>query len=138
MPAMLNGPERTLNRARQLREDMSLPEVLLWRELRKWPAGLKFRRQHPAGDYIVDFFCQSAQLAIEIDGAVHDDSAQIRRDEAKRHWLRSQGVRVIRIRASSVLDNMHGVVDYIIGKAGLHLPLHHPSDGPPPPVGEIS
>lgn len=133
---MLNGPERTLSRARQLRKDMSLPEVLLWRELRKRPADLKFRRQHPAGDYIVDFFCHSAQLAIEIDGATHDDLPHMRRDEAKRAWLRSQGVRVIRIRATSVLNNLEGVVEYIVGKATPRLPLHHPPDGPPPRSGE--
>jgi hypothetical protein len=47
---------------------MSLPEGLLWRELRKRPSGLKFRRQHPAGIYVLDFYCAAARLAIEVDG----------------------------------------------------------------------
>ncbi|MDZ4308027.1 endonuclease domain-containing protein, partial [Allopontixanthobacter sp.] len=68
---MITGPTQTVKRARKLRSEMSLPEVLLWREMRKRPTGLKFRRQHPAGIYILDFFCAKAKLAIEIDGFAH-------------------------------------------------------------------
>ncbi|MEQ1640549.1 MAG: DUF559 domain-containing protein, partial [Novosphingobium sp.] len=53
---MINGPKDTLLRARELRASMSLPEVVLWKELRKRPGGFKFRRQHPAGRYILDFY----------------------------------------------------------------------------------
>ena len=59
---------KTIVRARELRRSMSLPEGLLWQELRKRPAGFKFRRQHPFGPYVLDFFCASMRLAIEVDG----------------------------------------------------------------------
>jgi very-short-patch-repair endonuclease len=58
--------------ARRLRRTMSLPEVLLWTQLRGKPLGIKFRKQHPVGDYVVDFYCAEKQLAVEIDGIAHD------------------------------------------------------------------
>jgi very-short-patch-repair endonuclease len=51
---------------------MTLPEVLLWRELRKRPDGLKFRRQQAANSYVTDFYCHSARLAVEVDGEAHN------------------------------------------------------------------
>lgn len=51
---MIGGPRQTVKMARKLRSEMTLPETLLWTELRKRPAGMKFRRQHPAGDYVLD------------------------------------------------------------------------------------
>ena len=65
---MLSGLESTKANARRLRKEMSLPEVLLWQDLRKRPDGAKFRRQHPAGMYVLDFYCSDARLAIEVDG----------------------------------------------------------------------
>src|SRR5260370_33825496 len=65
----LRAPEKTFRRARQLRQQMSLPEVVLWQALRKARfAGLRIRRQHPIGPYILDFYCPAARLAIEVDG----------------------------------------------------------------------
>jgi len=58
--------------ARQLRQQMSLPETLLWNLLRKAPDGVIFRRQHPVGPYVVDFYCAKAKVCFEIDGIVHD------------------------------------------------------------------
>ena len=58
------GSARSVRRARRLRRTMSLPEILLWQVLRGSPAGLKFRRQHPTGDYDLDFYCGDARLAI--------------------------------------------------------------------------
>nr|WP_324255282.1 DUF559 domain-containing protein [Sphingomonas sp. PL-96] len=68
---MLHGSEATQKLARKFRREMSLPEVLLWRELRARPAGLRFRRQHPAGPYVLDFFCSAQRLAVEVDGDAH-------------------------------------------------------------------
>jgi very-short-patch-repair endonuclease len=69
--------EKTFDRARALRRKMSLPEVVLWQALRRGQvAGLRFRRQHPIGPYILDFYCLSARLAIEVDGFAHDNAVQ--------------------------------------------------------------
>ena len=114
---MLHGPKRTQQRARSLRQAMSFPEVILWRELRKRPAGLKFRRQHPAGPYILDFYCAAHQLAVEIDGEAHERGDRPVRDEARDAWLIAQGVKVVRIIARDVIDNLEGIVDHIINVA---------------------
>lgn len=69
---MARTTRHTVLKARQLRKTMSKPEIMVWQQLRKKPLGIKFRRQHPIGSYIVDFYCPSAKLAIEVDGMAHD------------------------------------------------------------------
>ena len=90
-------------KARQLRPDMSLPERLLWRELRGKPAGWKFRRQHAVGPYVIDFYCASVKLGIEIDGIVHDMGEHPERDVQRDAFLRKHGVDVVRLPARDVL-----------------------------------
>ena len=82
----------TTRNARKLRRKMTLPEVILWHSLRQRPAGLKFRRQHPTGPYVLDFFCTDARLAIEVDGEAHSFADRPQRDEARDEWLRSAGI----------------------------------------------
>ncbi len=64
---MLQGGEKVGERARGLRIAMSAPEITLWQVLRRRPAGLKFRRQHPSGPYVADFYCHEARLVIYVD-----------------------------------------------------------------------
>jgi very-short-patch-repair endonuclease len=94
---------------------MSEAEVLLRARLRGGGSGRSiFRRQHPIGSLVVDFFCSAAQLAVEVDGATHwDDEAQVR-DEARDRWLKSQGIAVVRVPASRVYRDLCGVVDGIL------------------------
>ena len=99
--------------ARHLRRTMSLPEVLLWSELRKKPNGVQFRRQHPAGGFVLDFFCATANLAIEVDGEAHNRGSRPAKDLARDEWLRSKGVEVMRIPAVDVLRNLDGVLQAI-------------------------
>jgi very-short-patch-repair endonuclease len=70
----------SVTRARQLRRQLSLPEGLLWRELRARPGGFKFRRQHPIGPYTLDFFCHRSALAVEVDGIAHEMGDNPQRD----------------------------------------------------------
>jgi len=130
---MLTGPGATIGKARKLRRKLTLPEGLLWRELRKRPAGLKFRKQHPAGPFVLDFVCLQARLAIEIDGEAHDRGRNPARDEARDEWLMNQGFRTLRIPAREVLTDLEAVVVFITTQC---LPLHRPSAGPPPRTGE--
>ncbi|MGB7655266.1 MAG: endonuclease domain-containing protein [Novosphingobium sp.] len=134
---MLHGPKETQKRAAKLRRQMTLPEVVLWQELRKRPADLKFRRQHPAGRYVLDFYCALAWLAVEVDGIAHDMGDNPERDIVRDAWLDTQGVRVIRFPAPEVLRDVHGVVEQIAAAALVR----HPSTtrfagGPPPLAGE--
>jgi len=132
---MLSGPGRTIGAARRLRREMSLPEVVLWNELRQRPGGLKFRRQHPAGPYILDFACLSARLAIEIDGAGHD--LRSHHDEVRDEWLANQGFLTMRIAAKDVLQDLDVVMRGILARCGASAkPLHQPAAGPPPRAGE--
>ncbi len=80
---MLTGPGSTIRNARRLRKEMSLPEVVLWRELRRRPGGFKYRRQHPAGPYVLDFACLRAKLAIEVDGMAHSMGKTAYYDEVR-------------------------------------------------------
>ena len=110
---MITGPRDTLKLARKLRSEMSVPEAMLWRELRKRPGGFKFRRQHLAGRFILDFYCHVARLAIEVDGTAHDGAQAVRRDRRRSEWLRSQGVGTTRIPAPLILKDMQSVISRI-------------------------
>ena len=128
-------PQRldTIRKARKLRRDMSLPEVLLWRLLRQKPSGIKFRRQHPAGPYILDFYAPEAKLGIEIDGMAHDMGDRPERDARRDVWLKDQGFAIVRISARDVLQDVEAVASSILAMVrAAQKPLHHPSDGPPP------
>ena len=72
----------TVRRAKQLRREMTPPEVYLWQHLRAQTV-VRIRRQHPIGPYILDFFCSKAKLAIEVDGIVHDMGDNPERDVAR-------------------------------------------------------
>jgi very-short-patch-repair endonuclease len=99
--------------ARQLRRKLSLPEALLWRELRRKAGGIKLRKQHPVGRYVVDFYCPAAKLAIEIDGIVHDMGDRPEYDERREAFLRTQGIEVLRIPASNVLKSVSETAEAI-------------------------
>ncbi|MDF8333491.1 endonuclease domain-containing protein [Novosphingobium sp. HBC54] len=126
---MPHGPKNTQHRAAGLRQAMSLPEVLLWRQLRLRPEGLKFRRQHPAGRYVLDIFCAEAKLAIEIEGHAHNTGDRPERDRVRTLWLENQGIRVLRIAAMRVLKDPVGTAE-AIAKYALHgWPGHPPLQG---------
>ncbi|WP_324186883.1 endonuclease domain-containing protein [Pelagerythrobacter aerophilus] len=114
-------PTRTVKRAKRLRREMSLPEVLLWQQLRSSPRGLRFRKQHPAGRYVLDFFCARANLAIEIDGLAHDMGDRPARDEERDAWLRERRIGTLRILASDVLADATAVAEGILALAEERL-----------------
>ena len=93
---------------------MSLPEVLLWQQLRTRPGGFKFRHQHSLGPYILDFYCHAAALAIEVDGVSHEMGDNPARDERRDRWLIRQGVKTFRVMAADVLGEMEAVVHMVV------------------------
>jgi very-short-patch-repair endonuclease len=117
-----------IRRARQLRRESSFPERLLWSRLRNGRcAGLKFRRRHPVGPYVADFFCASARLVVELDGRSHDERADY--DRRREEYLRQQGLRVLRFPNDLLLHELEAVVEAIAaacppspGPAGRPLP----------------
>lgn len=126
----MSASDRAYKRARQLRRELSLPEKLLWVRIRR--NELNFRRQHPVGSYVLDFYCPAAKLAIEVDGFAHDTGDRPQRDERRTEWLRCQGIDVLRIPAKDVLADPDSVADALLRLCAE--PLHHPAapDGPPP------
>ena len=113
-------PEALTN-ARKLRRVMSLPEVLLWSRLRGKPMGVKFRKQHPIENYILDFYCAAKRIAIEIDGIAHDMGDRPARDEKRDARLRCWGIEVVRIAAAEVLRDADGTAQAIV-KFCLDIP----------------
>jgi very-short-patch-repair endonuclease len=117
LSAMRDLPPMT-SRARDLRRRMDLPEVLLWSQLRRQQLqGLRFRRQHPIGPYVLDFYCREAGLAVEVDGYSHDVANRPERDRRRDDWLAALGVQTLRIPAREVLSEMDGVLATIAAAA---------------------
>lgn len=118
--------------ARNLRQSGNLSEVLLWNELKQDKLGHRFLRQRPVGDYIVDFYCHTLNLAIEIDGAAsHDD--KVKQDQERQKEIESTGITVIRFNDADVRFNLEGVVEHIKTEIlRLARPSARQADSPPP------
>jgi very-short-patch-repair endonuclease len=116
--------KRTL--ARQLRAESTDAERKLWSRLRnKQLGGVKFRRQHPIGPFVVDFYCSNARLVIELDGSQHRDITGAQYDERRSRWLSEQGYRVLRFPNADVFKNLAGVMEGIwlaLKESGMPLP----------------
>ncbi|WP_271299620.1 endonuclease domain-containing protein [Sphingomonas sp. CV7422] len=133
---MPQTPRFEVARARRLRREMSLPEVLLWQQLRRQQRQLRFRRQHPIGPYAADFFCAERKLVIEVDGEAHGRGDRPGRDAVRDSFMEENGYRVLRIGAVAILRDMDAVPTAI--RAYAATPLHHSpaASGPPPRSGE--
>ena len=107
-----------IGRARDLRHTETPPEELLWTALRNGQVGgLKFRRQHPLGPYVVDFYCHSAGLVVEVDGMSHDD--KIADDAKKSDFVTGQGLRILRVTNEDVMRDLDAVVREIARLCGV-------------------
>ena len=100
-----------MDRARLLRKKATEPERILWRHLRNRNfAGYKFRRQHPFEDYVLDFYCPNAKLAIELDGGGHNYHAGQIRDRTRSEFLARHGVIVLRFWNHQVRQELDSVL----------------------------
>ncbi len=112
---------------RTLRRNMTDAEKLLWQKLRGCQIqNFKFRRQHPFGDFVLDFVCLEAMLIIEIDGGQHNESTK---DELRDHALAKAGFRVMRFWNNQVLTELDAVVEEI----WRELEKLYPPPSPPSP-----
>ena len=110
----MRGPVLSGKRARDLRRAMTPPEVVLWVRLRGRRPGLPaFRRQHPFGPYILDFYCAALGLAIKVDGMTHGEAEASAHDARRDAWLRGQGVEVRRLAAAEVLADPDATAEFI-------------------------
>ncbi len=97
----------------RLRGNMTAPEKRLWFRLNKHQLGVKFRRQHGIGNYIVDFYCPSKQLIIEIDGDSHYTSEAQHADQIRDRYLESFGLKVLRFTNLQITSEIDAVLTRI-------------------------
>lgn len=112
-------------KAKDLRKNLTKQEKLLWNSLRKGQQnGMHFRKQHPYGIYILDFYCFKANLAIEVDGKIH--LCQKEYDDERTRFLESSGLKVLRFKNEDIEER----IEWVISKINFYLvnlPLSQPS-----------
>ena len=96
--------------AKALRKNMTDAEQILWGYLKAKPNGFKFRRQHPLGIYIADFYCHKLKLVIELDGSVHDNEEVKKNDALRQKLIEEDGLSVIRFTNKEVMNNIQNVL----------------------------
>lgn len=99
--------------AKRMRHEPTEAEAILWEALSNKKLGYKFRRQHPLGRYIVDFYCHRKRLAIEVDGGYHKDEAQRQYDERRTEHIIASGVRELRFTNEEVINCLQQVLETI-------------------------
>ena len=128
MPRATRGQAGHLDLKRRLRSNMTGPETRLWSRLRaRQLQGLKFRRQHGIGPYIVDFYCPERSLVIEVDGDSHADADQILKDQLRDRYFQSLGLHVIRYINDDILKNLDGVLEDLVKRLSSRSTSPHPS-----------
>ena len=117
MRKTIRGTSRELEEAaRAMRREPTEAEQVLWGALqKKQVAGLKFRRQHPVGRFVLDFYCPSIKLVVEVDGGIHD--SQLERDAARTRALEAYGHQVLRFTNDEVMRNLPSVLQRISAAA---------------------
>ena len=119
--------------SRELRQLSTKSEQIMWNMLRQRQINnLKFRRQHPIGPFVVDFYCSEINLVIEVDGDIHAFPKNRLKDELRERYIKSQGLRIIRITNGDVFGNIDGVGEFLF-KETEKLLTPHPN---PLPQGE--
>ena len=98
-------------KARYLRQEETKAEKILWEQLRNNKLGIKFRRQHPIGSYVLDFYAPSLGLAIELDGDVHRESKEYDKERTK--YLSTQKIQVVRFWNKEVEQDLANVLNQI-------------------------
>lgn len=110
----MNNDLSKIQFARQLRQNQTDVEQLLWKYLRNRRFnGVKFRRQHPIGPYIVDFASLENQLIVELDGGHHNTKEGKRKDKERIFWLEKNGYRIIRFWNNEVISDIDSVLQLI-------------------------
>ena len=101
-------------RARKLRQQMTGEEQLVWDFLKSHPLSFKFRRQHPLGFYIADFYCHPLKLVIEIDGGYHNNKKQKEQDQQRELQMTEWGISTLRFSNERINHQLEAVKDEIL------------------------
>ncbi|HFS8460328.1 TPA: endonuclease domain-containing protein [Vibrio cholerae] len=131
---MDSNPQRSKVFRQYLRNNMTHPEQRLWQHLRHFQLGVKFRRQFGVGNYVLDFYCSTYKLAVEIDGDSHFSEGGKIHDEQRTAYLTRHGIRVVRYTNQEVEQQLTDVIDFVIYRlASASIKIPHPN---PPLKGE--
>ena len=123
--------------ARRLRQKETWAEKLLWRWLRdRRFTGYKFRRQYPIGNYVLDFFCEEAELNIELDGGQHGLPDRQKHDAEREKFLRTRGIKTLRFWNSYLRRNRQSVRDTIFNELQSRAPHPLPAYTRPFPANQ--
>ena len=114
----------TLRAAHILRRSMTKAEAVLWKKLRDRNVfSIKFRRQHPVYNFIVDFYSHEYKLVIEVDGEIHNDEIASRYDLGRTEVLNNFGLKVIRFTNNQILYSLDSVIEKIQREIATRTPL---------------
>ncbi len=103
-----------LERRRQLRNNPSPPEIMLWGKIKNRQLGYKFIRQYSVDGYVIDFFCPKLHIAIEVDGKYHQLESRKKYDIYRDKWLLAFNIKTIRIPAVEIMNNVEKVITSLI------------------------
>src|SRR5581483_6362873 len=112
-----------IEKRRRLRNEMPKAEMLLWQLIKgKQVSGYKFRRQYSVGIYVLDFYCPTLRLAIEIDGSSHDGDDAQEYDTARQQYIEALGIQFLRFTNSDIYNNLEGVITKITNHVERQIP----------------
>ena len=101
-------------RRKELRSNLTPAEAFLWKYLKgSQLEGRKFRRQHSFGKFILDFYCSTEKLGVELDGMYHFNEEQIKFDEERTEYFKNMGINIIRFENTEVFENTEEVLSRI-------------------------
>lgn len=121
-------------RRKRLRNQSTSAEIQLWHYLKYSQLGVKFRRQHSVGPYILDFYCPSRKLAVELDGSAHDHEQAFKYDFKRTKYLEQQGIVILIFENRAIFENIQGVVDMIRMHNAFSPPRLRLTAEPTPPI----
>jgi very-short-patch-repair endonuclease len=111
-PDRIHNHKRFYFRRKELRNNATPEEIILWNYLKNSKLGFKFRRQHSIGGYIIDFYCPEKRITIELDGKHHD--YQLMYDKTRDTYLQSLGVTVLRFKNDQVANDLDTILEKIV------------------------
>lgn len=125
----INNLNHLKEKRRLLRNNGTPAEATLWKGLKAKQLGVRFRRQFSVGNYVLDFYCHSQKLAIELDGDYHSSEQQVQKDFKREEYLNSVGIIVMRFHNDEVRQNVSAVLERIREEIGKLPPSIPPNRG---------
>ncbi|MEI6580718.1 MAG: endonuclease domain-containing protein [bacterium] len=119
---ILNNISSLLNRRKELRNNATPQEILLWAKLKNSKLGFKFRRQHSIGGYVADFYCPSKRLIIEVDGSQHFGKDNVEYDKIRTNYFTGLDIKVLRFDNGQINSNLNGVLQSILNELNSSPP----------------